>query len=697
LVALLLTIIVTVGGASLPAGPGSPPSLVAPEPFATEYEGGLRFAWVPPAGTARQVLVVSTKPFDATGWTSPSPEVAALATKGPSALLSETGLTLDRDMPLYWAVGTARTATGPLRFSSTRTLSVLRKFTNRVQPSPYLVASTIGKAAPLSDAEPLRIRLAAGYTIDPAVGEPALPAELTIASAPSVGQRSWLLYYGDADPAAVRQGILASGGIVVDYIPDHAFLVRYADARTPQISAVSWKGAYQPAYKLSSALDRRGPVGRMTVLAFPDADVAALRTALTGAGATVLETSDNGINKLFRIDAPGFALAAIAALTDVAWVEPYVAPTTENSNVQWIDQTFSTNNRHLWDLGIAGQGEIIHHSDSGINMTHEMFVDGSVPVTDFGDYPTHRKVVHYERGSDNPSIVFGDQSSSSFHGTHTSGTAAGNDLTAPLAGFDGVAKFAKIWHSDLSGPSLGTSLAPPLDLNDLFQPSYTGNGAGAARVSTNSWGAAVGGAYNLNSQAVDQFMWNHPDYLICFANGNSGPSTFSVASPATAKSCVSVGGTLNGSITAAKTIYNSTSRGPTQDSRRKPTVCSPASSVTSSTNAPNLYQALSGTSMASPNMAATAALLREYCREGWYPTGAKVPANGFLPSAALIKAMLVNSGTTDFASFPAAPDNNVGWGRICADSVLYFAGDVKRLLLVDQTMASGMARRSNTR
>ena len=691
MVVALLAVLATSAAASLPPGPLAAASLVAPSPDATAYEGGLRFAWNAAHGTTRHVLVLSAQPFDARRWTrvEAGSGLTVVEPGKPLVSLAETGLKLDRDTRLYWAAGSARGPRDPLHFSETRSVQVLRKFTNRVQPSPYLVTSPIGtETAGRAPHEPDRVRLMAGYEFDPAAGEPPLAAAVRYRAVPQPGVSAWLMYYGEADPATTREAILAAGGRVVAYIPDHTFLVQSEGDGPPPVGSVAWAGRYQPAYKLSPSLDRQsGASITMTVLAFPDADLALLGTALEAAGARVLGRSSNGINKIFRIEAPGTAVTALAQLTAVAWIEPFVQPVADNSSVEWIVQTFGTNNRRLWNLGIHGEGEIIHHSDTGIDMTHEMFNDPAVPVTTFGDYPTHRKVVRYELGSNVPGVVFGDHAGASYHGSHTSGTAAGNDLTAPLAGFDGVAKAAKLWHSDLSGPSLGTGIAAPIDLNDLFQPSYTGNGAGAARVSTNSWGAAVGGVYDVNAYNADVFMWNHPDYLICFANGNStGLGT--VGSPATAKDVVSVGGTLNGSIANARTLYSSTSRGPTLDLRRKPTVCAPASSVTSARNGPATYAALSGTSMATPGTAGTAALLRQYCDEGWYPTGAKVPANGFSPSAALVKAMLVNSGVNDITSY-TAPDHNVGYGRVCADSVLFFAGDSKRLLLVDQTEGLG--------
>src|SRR5262249_53932266 len=153
----------------------------------------------------------------------------------------------------------------------------------------------------------------------------------------------------------------------------------------------------------------------------------------------------------------------------------------------------------------------------------DQFRDPAVAIPDFGDYPTHRKIIAYKRGSTDPNIEFGDHAGASYHGTHTAGTIAGSD--DPVGGTstrDGMAKNAKIYFSDISGTALANGVSPPADLNDLYLPPYTGNAGGAARISSNSWGSAVSGAYTLNSLEVDQFMWNHPDFYIAFSTGNSG-------------------------------------------------------------------------------------------------------------------------------------------------------------------------------
>ncbi|HKA05578.1 MAG TPA: S8 family serine peptidase, partial [Acidimicrobiales bacterium] len=418
-------------------------------------------------------------------------------------------------------------------------------------------------------------------------------------------------------------------------------------------------------------------------LLFPDADLPREREGLRALGATPLEDSDNGINKLVRFRAPGAALSSIAARPAVAWVEP--APHFEclNDNAQWVVQTNLNGNRRVWTMGIRGQGQVVMTSDTGIFTLHDMFRDPMTAINDFGDYPGHRKIIAYKRGSNDPAVTFGDFSQASWHGTHTAGTLCGwDDPVSGLSTRDGMAKEAKIYFMDIGGPSLGTSVSIFPDLNDLFLPPYLGNGGGAARISSNSWGGTPYQAYTLSSMQADQFIWNHPDFYITFANGNSA-SAGTVATPATAKSTAGAGGTQNG--TSAGFIYTGTSRGPTADGRRKPTYCSPAQTVYSSVGTTSSsYAALTGTSMASPSGSGAVVLMRQYLTDGWYPTGAAVPANGFTPSAALLKAMAINSADDGVGGF-TIPDNNIGWGRIDADNVLYFAGDAKKLLLVDNT------------
>eukprot|EP00961_Rhodomonas_salina_P076447 1026497-Rhodomonas_salina.3 len=80
---------------------------------------------------------------------------------------------------------------------------------------------------------------------------------------------------------------------------------------------------------------------------------------------------------------------------------------------------------------------------------------------------------------------------------------------------------------------------------------------------------------------------------------------------------------------------------------------------------------------------ALSALVRQYFTEGWYDGGFKNSGAGFSPSAALLKAMLVNSGSARKLAywyksgfrwfFDAGFDERSGYGRPTLDNVLWFA------------------------
>jgi len=141
-------------------------------------------------------------------------------------------------------------------------------------------------------------------------------------------------------------------------------------------------------------------------------------------------------------------------------------------------------------------------------------------------------------------------------------------------------------------------------------------------------------------------------------------------------------------------VADFSSRGPTQDGRIKPDITAPGVSVWSAEGLDpsgdgTQYFQLSGTSMATPTIAGSMALVRQYYMDGWYPTGAPVPRNGFTPTAALIKATAINSARemTGAGAYKFGesyyPNDNQGFGRLTLDDALAFQGDARGLLLHD--------------
>lgn len=529
------------------------------------------------------------------------------------------------------------------------------------------------------------IELATDYSFDTSRpdADGIVPSHLR-ATPPSDSDSGYLIVqFGGAITMADHALIESFGGTVLGYVPDYALLVSLTgDARTQveQSSRVIWTGLYHPAYKISPQPGMSEPgVREMLMLLWPMESVASIANEVTAAGAVIHQTYDNGINKMIRADLDTSRLASVARIEGISWIEPYTIPQLHNNNCQWVVQTWNNGDRRIWDMGIRGEGQIISVCDSGVRTSHQMYVDLLNPINDFGDYPTHRKIIAYIAADPYADILFGDSASSDYHGTHTACTVLGDD--SPVGGSsnrDGMAYKSKLYFLDAGG--IFSGILVPADLNDLFILPYNGNSAGSARIVSNSWGRDNYGSYDAHCMNADQFMWNYPDCLLFFSNGNTGMNN-GVGSPAGAKNCMSIGGSMNG--TSADMIYASTSRGPTDDGRYKPTICAPAELYSAHGASDTGYIQYHGTSMATPAAAGATGLIRQYLTEGWYPTGSDVLGNAIPePSAALMKAMGINSADPNVAG-ASVPNNYIGWGRILADDVLYFPGDERRLALVD--------------
>jgi hypothetical protein len=555
---------------------------------------------------------------------------------------------------------------------------------------PMVTAERHGYFNPMIYSDATRLEFSNGISFDTKYlginSEPRLPEELTYSN---YGDESdyYIVQFNGPIYHAQREWLKENDIPIHFYVPHYGFVCSIKNKTIKdKISAhpaITWYGVYQPAYKISTLFDMVGEEHRVTMLLFMDADISqVLNDVKSITGRTEFRISDNGINKMIHGVISKNNLGELARVKGIYWIEPYIQPYTHNSNVQWILQDAEVDVRNIWDRGIAGEGEIVNTLDSGINTYHFAHRSGHDPITVWGYYPYHNAIVAYDSGAAEL-IQFGD--GDVYHGTHTAGTLCGDDtLTAGGSDRDGVAKKARIYFLD-GGDNSTNAIYTFGDLNDCYiRPYNRYYPPTRAYISSNSWGGNTAGAYTANCLNVDQFMWAHKDFVLFFSNGNSGPSG-KVGSPAAAKNCVSVGGCKNGDPGYTQ-YYIVTSRGPTQDGRYKPTILSPGSQIISATTGTNNYQSLSGTSMASPGAAGAGALVRQYLREGWYPTGKKTAADSFpFISASLVKAILINGADPNVANY-TVPDNNLGWGRVDLDSALYFEGDARKTLLIDNTV-----------
>jgi hypothetical protein len=274
-----------------------------------------------------------------------------------------------------------------------------------------------------------------------------------------------------------------------------------------------------------------------------------------------------------------------------------------------------------------------------------------------------------------------------------------------FAAQDGMAPAAKIVVQDASyasnpcsdGPGFG---CPVMKLDPLFEQARLQG----ANVHNNSWGDNEDVApplqcnYTARSQDVDRYIWEHKDFLIVYAAGNEGAGDvdFSVGSPSTNKNGLSIGSTRTSPTSASdENISSYSSRGWTSDGRIKPDLMVPGNN-TSARNDGTVDGAVNcavqgggGTSYASPIAVGAATLVRQYFTDGFYPSGAKTTANAITPTAALIKAVMINSAVSmkgnDNAgmSISPIPSNEQGWGRVELDQALLFSGSPRKLFVDD--------------
>jgi subtilisin family serine protease len=444
---------------------------------------------------------------------------------------------------------------------------------------------------------------------------------------------------------------------VISYLPPNAFVLSIpagvnADAAR-NLAFVQWSAPYQPAWKVEPALlDLAGPID-VNISFFGDEAEAAAKVALNAIdNVQIHNVGRNGREVLVTATLPAESLRLIALIPSVQFVEPALEATERNSVSHDAVQSGVSNSQPLWDNGLTGEGQVVGVQDSRLDINHCMFVD-TMPVG-----PGHRKIINYV-GS------FGAVS----HGTHVSGTIAGNRIgTGPDDDYHGVAYDAKIAFAPTPSFLNGTQFYQQLEIAHNV----------GARVHTNSWGADGRVDYNAWTRAIDEFSYDYEDSLVVFAVTNQN----SLYTPENAKSVLAVGAS-DRSFPTGINNHCTAGVGPTQDGRRKPEVYAPGCGIQSaSSNTSCSLRSFSGTSMATPAISGAATLIRQYFTDGYYPTGEPAANDPITPTAALLRAVVLNS-TRDMTGITGYPSNLEGWGRLVADDALYFPGDSRSMVVRD--------------
>ncbi len=288
-----------------------------------------------------------------------------------------------------------------------------------------------------------------------------------------------------------------------------------------------------------------------------------------------------------------------------------------------------------WAAGFSGSGVIVGIVDTGVLTTHEALAGKWLSP-------------YWRDGVNNQPSPYDDHG----HGTHCIGTVLGGDGPGSFVNDVGVAYGARYIPTKGFNAS-GSGQYAWIDTCMQYLANLKAGGVNI-RVVSNSWGSSNGSDLHWWDIVLN---WKNLDVFPVFANGNSGPGTGTVGSPASYPLTMGVGAT-----DSLDAIASFSSRGPAPDispinnpqywyyptwNRLKPDVSAPGVAVRSSYNNGG-YTSMQGTSMACPHVAGGAAILLE--------------KNSNL-SVNQLYEILYTTCDQPAAGAPY-PNNNYGWGRI---------------------------------
>src|SRR5438874_1480690 len=269
----------------------------------------------------------------------------------------------------------------------------------------------------------------------------------------------------------------------------------------------------------------------------------------------------------------------------------------------------------VWALGFRGETVVVASADTGVRWTHDALKphyrgwDGINANHNFNWHDSIHDSVGNPCGNDSQ-----EPCDDFFHGSHTTGTAIGDDGGTNQIGMAPGAKWIACRNMD---QGTGTP-ARYIECMEFFLAPYPlnctpaeGDPTKAPDITINSWGCPVSEGCVVGDELQDAVEAQEAAGIqMVVAAGNSGSACSTVSDPPSFyEASYTVGALVNGT----DIIASFSSRGPvTRDgsNRTKPDITAPGTNVRSAWNGSDSdYVSIQGTSMATPHIAGAMALL----------------------------------------------------------------------------------------